>query len=52
MPTVIRTRPSAPLSRAPPKSDNAQFAPIALFAGIGLLISLVAVIFDVQGVWH
>ncbi|WP_454627523.1 hypothetical protein [Bradyrhizobium cenepequi] len=52
MPTVIRTRPSAPLSRAPQKSDNEQSASIALFCGIGLLISLVAMIFGEQGAWH
>jgi hypothetical protein len=29
-----------------------EFASVALFAGIGLLISLVAVIFAEQGAWH
>jgi hypothetical protein len=52
MPTVIRTRSSIPLSRAPQKSDNGQLVSIALFCGIGLLISLVAVICGEQGVWH
>jgi hypothetical protein len=32
-------------------SDSAQFISIALFSGIGLLISLVAVIMGVQGAW-
>jgi hypothetical protein len=32
-------------------SDSAQFISVALFSGIGLLISLVAVIKGVQGVW-
>ncbi|UFX42315.1 hypothetical protein HAP47_0024000 [Bradyrhizobium sp. 41S5] len=32
-------------------SDSAQFVTVALFSGIGLLISLVAVIFGIQGVW-
>ncbi|MDI4236975.1 hypothetical protein OZ411_29615 [Bradyrhizobium sp. Arg237L] len=52
MPTVIRTRRSAPLSRVPQDSADAQFASIALFCGIGMLISFVAVICEVQGVWH
>jgi hypothetical protein len=33
------------------QSDRAQFISIALFSGIGLLISLVAVIMGVQGAW-
>jgi hypothetical protein len=33
-------------------SDSAQFISVALFSGIGLLISLVAVIMGVQGVWY
>ncbi|WP_208822378.1 hypothetical protein [Bradyrhizobium neotropicale] len=52
MPTVIRIRSSAPLSRDPRNLANAEFAPVALFCGIGLFVSFVAVIFDAQGVWH
>jgi hypothetical protein len=52
MPTVIRTRTSAPLSRVPQNSADGQLASIALFCGIGLLVSLVAAIFGEQGVWH
>jgi hypothetical protein len=52
MPTAVRSSTSVPASRASQKSDNAQFVSIALFAGIGLLISLVAVIFGVQGAWY
>ena len=52
MPTVVRIRSSAPFSRVPQNSAYAEFAPVALFCGIGLLASLVAVIFDTQGVWH
>jgi len=33
------------------KSDSSEFVSIALFSGIGLLISLVAVIMGVQGAW-
>jgi hypothetical protein len=32
-------------------SDGEQFAAVALFSGIGLLVSLVAVILGVQGAW-
>jgi hypothetical protein len=39
------------VSSASENSDRAEFVSIALFAGIGLLISLVAVIFGVQGTW-
>ncbi|MGY3615843.1 hypothetical protein [Bradyrhizobium sp. USDA 10063] len=52
MPTTIRVPTSVPTSRAPRKSDDAQFVSVALFAGIGLLISLIAVIFGEQGAWH
>jgi hypothetical protein len=50
MPTTIRV--STSTSRAPRKSDDSQFVSVALFAGIGLLISLVAMIFGEQGAWH
>ena len=33
------------------KSDTNQLVAVALFSGIGLLISLVAVIFGLQGAW-
>ena len=32
-------------------SDSAQFVSIAIFSGLGLLISLVAVLMGVQGAW-
>ena len=32
--------------------DFSQFVPIALFSGIGLLVSLVAILSGVQGVWY
>jgi hypothetical protein len=34
------------------KSGNNQLVSIALFAGIGLLVSLVAMLMGVQGVWQ
>jgi hypothetical protein len=33
------------------RSDTSEFIGVAIFAGIGLLISLVAVILGVQGAW-
>jgi hypothetical protein len=32
-------------------SMHSEFVPIAIFSGLGLLLSLVAVIFGVQGAW-
>jgi hypothetical protein len=40
---------AAPASES---SDSVQLVSIALFSGIGLLISLVAVILGVQGAWY
>jgi hypothetical protein len=51
MPKAARISTSFPASTASAQSDSAQFVSIALFCGIGLLISLVAVMFGVQGVW-
>ena len=34
------------------ESSSAQFVSVALFSGIGLLISLIAVVLGVQGVWY
>ena len=50
MPTAIRV--STPISKSDDvskKSDSHQFVSIALFCGIGLLISLAAVLLGVQG---
>ena len=33
-------------------SDMSEFVGVAIFSGVGLLISLVAVIFGVQGAWY
>jgi hypothetical protein len=34
------------------KSDGNAFVSIALFSGIGLLASLVAILFGMPGVWY
>jgi hypothetical protein len=34
------------------KSEGHPLVPIALFCGIGLLVSLVAVLMGVQGAWY
>jgi hypothetical protein len=53
MPTAVRVSAAIPASKtASSKSDNHQFVSIALFSGIGLFVSLVAVILGVQGVWY
>ncbi|WLA78493.1 hypothetical protein [Bradyrhizobium elkanii] len=51
MPKAARISTSIPVSSASESSDTAQFVTVALFSGIGLLISLVAVILGIQGVW-
>jgi hypothetical protein len=33
-------------------ADRSEFAPIVLFAGIGLLVAFVAVVSGVSGVWY
>jgi hypothetical protein len=50
MPTAIRV--STPVSRSDvsEKSDSNQFVSIALFSGIGLVISLAIILLGVQGV--
>jgi hypothetical protein len=51
MSKAARIATSIKVSSASENSDTAQFVTVALFSGIGLLISLVAVIFGIQGVW-
>ena len=56
MPTSVRAASTFPASFVPSRtvtkrSDFSQFVPIALFSGIGLLVSLVAILSGVQGVW-
>jgi hypothetical protein len=52
MPKAARISQSISRSSSSENSDSAQFISIALFSGIGLLISLVAVLMGVQGVWY
>ena len=55
MPTAIRV--STPVSKSDSwsdvseKSDSNQFVSIALFSGIGLVMSLAIILLGVQGVW-
>jgi hypothetical protein len=52
MSKVVRVSPSIPASNVSSKESNHyQLISIALFSGIGLLVSLVAVLFGVQGMW-
>jgi hypothetical protein len=51
MPKAARIAKPIVTSSASETSDSAQFVSIALFSGVGLLISLVAVILGVQGAW-
>jgi hypothetical protein len=50
MPKAVRISPSIPAAST--KLNSGQFVSIALFSGIGLLISLIAVLLGVQGVWN
>ncbi|MHC2438487.1 hypothetical protein [Bradyrhizobium sp. USDA 4451] len=43
--------PVSSASQSSDSSDSTQLVTVALFSGIGLLISLVAVICGIQGVW-
>jgi hypothetical protein len=52
MPKAARISQSISTSSSSENSDSAQFISIALFSGIGLLISLVAVLTGVQGTWY
>ena len=52
MPKAARIAKPIVTSSASENSDSAQLVSIALFSGIGLLISLVAVIMGVQGAWY
>jgi hypothetical protein len=51
MPKAARISPSASRTSSSTNSDSAQFISVALFSGIGLLISLVAVLAGVNGYW-
>jgi hypothetical protein len=53
MPKAVRIaaqiRPSTASSK---KSENHPLVSIALFSGIGLLVSLITIILGVRGVWY
>jgi hypothetical protein len=53
MPKAARIVASSPASAiaSTEKSDSGQLFTVALFSGIGLLISLVAIIVGVPGAW-
>jgi hypothetical protein len=53
MPKAARIAASMPTSTAAAseKSDNGQLVAVALFSGIGLLISLAAIVVGMPGVW-
>jgi hypothetical protein len=51
MPKAARIAKPIATSSASEDSDSGQLVSIALFSGIGLLISLVAIIMGVQGAW-
>jgi hypothetical protein len=52
MSKAVRVSTSIPASKSSSReSDNHQIISIALFSGIGLLVSLVAVLLGVQGMW-
>ena len=54
MPTAIRV--AAPIAAkntsSEKKTEHNDLVSVALFSGIGLLISLVAILMGVQGVWY
>jgi hypothetical protein len=53
MPTAIPVSTSIPASKiAANRSDQHQLISIAIFSGLGLFVSLVAVLLGVQGVWY
>ena len=47
-PRIYTERSAVPAKR----SDASEFIGVAIFCGIGLLMSLVAVILGVQGAWY
>jgi hypothetical protein len=53
MPKVARISESIPATAAEPKkSESHPLVSIAIFCGIGLLVSLVAILMGVQGAWY
>ena len=51
MPKAARIPTSVPVSSEAGQSDTGQFVSFALFLGLGFLISLIAVILGINGVW-
>jgi hypothetical protein len=55
MPKAAVARVSAPIAAttaSPQQVEGHPLVPIALFSGIGLLVSLVAILMGVQGAWY
>jgi hypothetical protein len=53
MPKAARISQSILVSTASPQQlDDHPLVPIALFSGIGLLASLIAILMDAPGVWY
>lgn len=54
MPKAARVAASIPVAAeaASEKTDSGQLFAVALFSGIGLLISLVAIIMGAPGAWY
>jgi len=53
MPKAVRVSAQIPASAASSeKSESHPLVSIALFSGVGLLVSLIAVILGVSGVWY
>jgi hypothetical protein len=53
MPKAVRVSGPIPASAASSeKSDGHPLVSIALFSAIGLLVSLIAVILGIQGMWY
>jgi hypothetical protein len=51
MPKAAAAR-SAATTASPQQTEGHPLVPIALFSGIGLLVSLVAMLMGVQGAWY
>lgn len=52
MPKAVRISAAVSAPTISTASADNSFFGVALFSGVGLLISLVAIIMDVQGVWY
>ena len=52
MPTIARIAAPIPSAISSKKSDSSDFVAVALFSGIGLLTSLIAILAGVQGAWY